>query len=120
MKTLVIVAHGSRLQQSNDEVINFSNKLKDLNKNKINIRYAFLELTKPSITECIEDIINNEDAREIQVLPYFLAEGKHVKVDIPNEIEELRTNNKNVEIELLPHLGKFDGLANFILTSLED
>lgn len=120
MKTLVIVAHGSRLQQSNDEVINFANKLKELNKNEINIKYAFLELTNPSITECIEEIINNDDCLEIQVLPYFLAEGKHVKVDIPNELEQLRINNQDMKIELLPHLGKFDGLAKFILTSLED
>ena len=71
MKTLVIVAHGSRLQQSNDEVINFSNKLKKLNTNEINIKYAFLELTKPSITECIEEIINNDDCSEIQVFTLF-------------------------------------------------
>lgn len=120
MKTLVIVAHGSRLQQSNDEVINFTNKLKELNKSKIDIKYAFLELAKPSIKESIEEIIKKGDSLDIQVLPYFLAEGKHVKVDIPNELEELRSSNKNLKLELLPHLGKFEGLASFILGSLED
>lgn len=119
MKTLVVVAHGSRLEQSNDEVISFVDKLKELNSDNIYIKYAFLEFAQPTISECIEDVISRGESSEIQVLPYFLAEGKHVKVDIPNEIEEIKNNNKNIKLELLPHLGKFDGLGSFILTSLK-
>jgi sirohydrochlorin cobaltochelatase len=47
MEALIIVAHGSKIKSSNDEIIEISNKIKNKNENTF---YAFLELSEPSFS----------------------------------------------------------------------
>lgn len=116
MKLLVIVAHGSRVKTSNDEIINLTKKLNSECKDKnLKIIPAFLELCEPSIYDAIKNQINN-GYNQIKVFPYFLAEGKHVKQDIPQEIENLKKEFKKVDIELLPHLGNYKEIVSLILS----
>lgn len=115
MKALIIVAHGSRLETSNEEIIALSNKVQENTNKNLLIKSAFLELAKPGISDCISDCIENENVSEIDVFPYFLAAGVHVKVDIPDEINLLKSKYPHININLLPHLGKCDGLINVIL-----
>ena len=58
MKALVLVAHGSRREASNEEVINLSRVIKqDMNKEYDVVQAGFLELAKPSIPDSIENCI---------------------------------------------------------------
>ncbi|MGP2655772.1 sirohydrochlorin chelatase [Malaciobacter sp. WC5094] len=117
MNTLLIIAHGSRLKESNDEIIDFANSIKDLSNRDFEVRYAYLELAQPNIFDSLEECLTKKPNGKIKVLPYFLAKGKHVKVDIPNEIEKIKSIYKNAEIEVLPHLGKINGLAQLIVNN---
>ncbi|RXI43978.1 hypothetical protein CRU99_06020 [Malaciobacter mytili] len=118
MTTLIIVAHGSKLESSNMEVIELVKNIKKEN-NSLHITYAFLELSKPSLLEEIEEQIKT-GAKEIKVFPYFLAAGKHVKSDIPNIIEQSRVHYPNIKFELLPHLGICKGISSLILSNILD
>ena len=116
MNILIIVAHGSRLKESNDEINAFSKKIQKLCDKETIIKYAFLELAEPSITKVLEDIKNESTQKiKIDILPYFLAEGRHVKMDIPNEIKKFLKENESFDINILPHIGKTDGLMNLLL-----
>lgn len=118
MNILILVAHGSRLQESNEEIINFSKKIKNNADENTIIKYAFLELAEPNIYETLEKVNLEYKNANIKILPYFLAYGKHVKVDIPNEVKKFQENHKNTKITILPHIGKYDGLVNLILENI--
>jgi len=115
MKTLIIVAHGSRLKESNEEIIKFTQKIKEEANNDFFVTYAFLELAEPSIYDALKKTVVENNSFDIEVLPYFLAKGRHVKEDIPNDIEKFKKEFKNVNVKLLPHLGATEGLCSLIL-----
>ena len=114
MKALIIVAHGSRRQVSNDEV----NALTEIMKQTLTEEYpiietGFLELANPPIPEAIEICIE-KGATDICVIPYFLSTGTHVQRDIPEEINKSKLKHKNTPITLLPHIGGSAGMRDLI------
>ena len=105
MKSLVIVAHGSRRERSNKEVLELIDSLQHKIKDEYPIiESSFLELASPSIEEAIEKCIQ-QGSTDIKILPYFLSAGKHVHEDIPQEVERAAMSNKQISVEVLPHLG---------------
>lgn len=113
--TLLIVAHGSRRQASNDEVRALAARLRAAKHADIGeVQIAFLELAEPSIADSLASCVNL-GAQEIVVFPYFLAAGTHVAADIPEEIAAFRERNPHVKISLTPHLGAAPTLTQAIL-----
>ncbi|CAA6816435.1 MAG: Sirohydrochlorin ferrochelatase family protein [uncultured Campylobacterales bacterium] len=116
MKSLIIIAHGSKLSTSNQEIIDLSI---NISKNSdLNIEYAFLEFAQPNLIQSITNCIN-KGATEISVFPYFLARGKHVKFDIPDIIKEQSKVNPDIKISLMEHFGKLQGIEKLILENCE-
>jgi len=113
MTALLIAAHGSRLAQSNNEVIDLADKLRHSGSVKYDlVQTAFLELSGPFIAEGIRSCIA-EGATSITVFPYFLNSGRHVIRDIPDRVGELSRQYPDVTIRIVPHLG-----ASPLLTEL--
>lgn len=114
MKALVIVAHGSRNEASNTEVfVRVSEVTERLGKAFDIVETGFLELAKPGIEEIIEKCVQ-AGARRVDVLPFFLAAGRHVQSDIPEEIELLKNRHVDVEINLLNYLGAATDMTDFL------
>lgn len=102
---LIIVAHGSRRDASNEEVMQLGEKVKPLVHAKYEVvKTAFLEFATPSlersITECAK-----EGMTDIVILPYFLASGNHVTLDIPAVIAQMNMLYPDVKITLKAHVG---------------
>ena len=58
MKALVIIAHGSRREESNYEIARLTNEVRDLVNNEFEIvEYSFLEMAKPLLIDVIENDI---------------------------------------------------------------
>ena len=115
MKSLVIVAHGSRRQASNDEVRELSSRIESLTGESFDqVKTAFLELAEPSIPGGIEQCIE-KGAKEIIVLPYFLSAGRHVTDDIPGEVDMVRNKYPEVSIKITPYLGTIDKIADLMV-----
>ena len=88
MKALLLVAHGSRRKQSNNEVILLADELRNNCSQQYNIvNAAFLELSEVLIPDGIKKCVD-EGASSIIVLPYFLNSGRHVIEDIPNIVND--------------------------------
>lgn len=118
MEALIIVAHGSKMKSSNDEIIVISEKIKvKLEDFNIEVYHAFLELTEPSLFIAINNAIKNK-CKKIKIFPYFLAAGKHVMQDIPNEIKKFKKLYPQIEFKLLPHIGQCNGIENMIISNL--
>ncbi|MEN8106772.1 MAG: CbiX/SirB N-terminal domain-containing protein [Pseudomonadota bacterium] len=120
MKSLLLVAHGSRRTESNDEVRQLARDLEA----KVDGEYgqvacAFLELAEPSIPDGLRAMIR-AGAYEVIVLPYFLSAGRHVATDIPAEVNIIRAESPGVEITLAPYLGASSGVVDLLLGLAEE
>ena len=105
MKALLLIAHGSRRQASNDEVKQLAEKLKTMMDNEYPIVLAgFLELAEPLIPDGLEQC-KTLGANEIYVVPYFLSAGRHVQKDVPEEINAWQKLNSNIQVHQLPYIG---------------
>lgn len=114
MKQLLIVAHGSRRESSNDEVKRLAVKVADnLQLSREQVSVAFLELTSPSILLALDNCFS-EGCEEVLVLPYFLSSGNHVVKDLPEEISNALLKWPNKEITILPHIGASDAMVSLI------
>ncbi len=110
-----MVAHGSRLTDSNHEVVNIADNLtKALPKTHGKVSVAFLELAEPSIPDALQQHID-EGVTHIVVLPYFLAAGTHVNNDIPKIIRAIKQKNDNIQIDLHPHLGAIKNMTQLLI-----
>lgn len=116
MEALIIVAHGSKVHSSNEEIIEITNKIRLEVNDEVNhlITHAFLEITEPSIFHSINKAVL-ENCKVIKIFPYFLAAGKHVQEDIPNEIKRFKKRFPEIDFILLPHFGKCAGIESMIL-----
>jgi sirohydrochlorin cobaltochelatase len=118
MDALIIVAHGSRLKSSNDEIVNIANNIKaNYDENEMLVLHAFLELTDPSIYHTLNKAVSH-GCKKIKIFPYFLAAGKHVKDDIPSEIKQFKKRYPEVEFILLPHIGQCKGIEDLIISNV--
>lgn len=118
MKSLLLIAHGSRLETSNLEIRQLADKLRAKAGDHFSrVSAAFLEIARPSIPEAIDGIIK-EGTTEIIVLPCFLAAGKHIVRDIPAALEEKRGQYPQVAIRLAPYLGTADEALTDLLFAL--
>jgi sirohydrochlorin ferrochelatase len=115
MKSLLLVAHGSRRAESNDEVRQLALQLEaSANGQFDQIACAFLELAEPSIPDGLRAAIR-AGATEVTVLPYFLSAGRHVVTDIPGEVNIIRAESPEVKIILAPYLGASPAVVDLLL-----
>jgi len=105
MRALLIVAHGSRLVESNAEIAMLSKKVARIaEENFPLVACAFLELADPSIPQGVAQMVE-EGADSIVVVPYFLAQGTHVKNDIPKAVLQAQAEHPNVSITISNYFG---------------
>jgi sirohydrochlorin ferrochelatase len=115
MKSLLVIAHGSRREASNDEIRELTERITEkAGANFDLIVPAFLELAEPSIPEGIK-ICAEKGATEILVMPYFLSAGRHVAEDIPGEVDSVRDHYPGVNIRILPYLGSLEVIPDIMI-----
>ena len=118
MKALLIVAHGSRRKESNDEVRRLATRIGENSGPAFGlVSSAFLEISSPQIDSAVHDLVE-DGVDEIKVFPYFLAAGNHVVNDIPKLIAEEEENYPDVHFEILPHLGALQGISTLVLNQI--
>ena len=114
MKSLLIIAHGCRIEAANDEVHHLAQRIEQSSEPMFGrVAAAFLEITGPKVDAAITNLIN-EGATEIAVFPYFLVAGTHVARDIPRIIEEIREAYPDIRFEIFPHLGVIQGIDTLV------
>ncbi len=115
MKALLIVAHGSRRVESNDEVRELTAQMRlRAGSEYSDVRCAFLELAEPSIPDGIVQCVA-QGAVEVVVLPYFLSAGRHVAKDIPELVAQTQARVPQANIRIAPYLGLSTGLIDALL-----
>lgn len=80
----------------------------------LRVELAFLELMAPSLPETAAGLVDEGFAR-IVVLPMFIAQGGHLKHDLPQIIDELRAAYPQVHFEQAAALGDADAIVHAIV-----
>ena len=120
MKALLVVAHGSRRAESNDEVRQLTGRLESQTESVFDrVQCAFLELAEPSIPDGLRAALH-AGAEQVTVVPYFLSAGRHVVTDIPAEIDVVRGEYPDADIMLAPYLGAAPGLVDLLLQQAQN
>lgn len=119
-KALLIVAHGSRRQESNTEIKQIAEKVAERSQATfVFVSAAFLEIADPSIPQGLEQCVAN-GANEIVVFPYFLSAGRHVVEDIPREVNQFLSSYPDVSVKIASYLGSSETLLDVILSISEN
>ena len=112
---LIVLAHGSRRRQSNEEVAALAAKLHDaLQENYVRVTHAYLELLPPTLGDAAAELIA-EGIAEITVYPFFLNTGNHVEQDVPALLDELRELHPDTTFRLLRHFGSSEEIVPLIV-----
>ena len=120
MNILLLVAHGSRREESNLEVVSLSKQMAKFNSNPFDkVMPAFLEFASPSIPEAIKKC-NEMGAKSITVLPYFLSAGVHINRDIPSEVENASQDFPNLNITIANYFGSREEIAEILMKTALD
>lgn len=79
----------------------------------LTVEIAFLELMQPTLDECVAELARNGH-RKVTIAPLFLAQGGHLKRDVPRLVADLGTQHPTVQMTVLPAIGEVPALLNAI------
>ena len=86
------------------------------------IRLAYLEIMQPTLEEALAQVLD-DGATGITVFPLFMAQGGHLKHDLPRILERLRAAHPHVPIALAPPIGEvpelLEAIAAWVLREAE-
>ena len=115
----MLIAHGSRKPEAKDEILKLTGKLKKTLAGKYNmVSSAFLERATPTVPEVVQEFID-AGAKDILIIPYLLATGRHVAADIPGMVTEFNHRYPDITIRVLPHIGTSKDMPSLIQKHVE-
>ena len=109
---ILILAHGSRRQETDRILESLAKKVKDKTGEGL-IFTAYLQFSQPNLETGIEYLIE-KGATLIKVIPMFIFDGIHVTQDIPEELNAIMAKHPGIEVKMSRHLGDDDRIADII------
>ncbi|HKQ25143.1 MAG TPA: CbiX/SirB N-terminal domain-containing protein [Burkholderiales bacterium] len=110
--SIVLFAHGARDPEWAAPFHRIAARLREARPN-IPVRLAFLELMQPALGEAVAGL-EAEGITRITVVPLFLAQGGHLKEDLPQLLDEIRVSHRDVTIDVTPAIGDSEALTSAI------
>jgi sirohydrochlorin cobaltochelatase len=77
------------------------------------VALAYLEITAPTLEDAAAALVAS-GAREVAVVPVFLAPGGHVRRDLPLIVERLQGRHPGARFRVLPTIGEADAVTGAI------
>src|SRR5262245_51180353 len=115
---LLLIAHGSRHDEANDDLLHVMTELRRRGEYSI-IEASFLELAEPDINaggaRCVE-----QGAKRVVLVPYFLSAGVHVRHDLATARQHLAERFPQVEFRLAEPLGRHPLLIDVVAERVDE
>ena len=118
MRGIVLLAHGARDPQWAEPFEAIRERVRS-SRPEYPIALAYLEMMQPTLEEAIAAVCN-EGASSITVFPLFLAQGSHLKQDVPRILDAIRASYPNTPIAIEPALGEVPELLQAITAWILD
>jgi len=117
MRGIVLFAHGARDPQWAQPFAAIRERVRAA-RPEYPIEIAFLESMQPTLEEAIASVIG-EGALAVTVFPLFMAQGGHLKQDLPRILDAIRATHPHIPIALEPPIGEvpeiLQAIAGWIL-----
>ena len=82
------------------------------------VESAFLEHMTPTLEDAASDLIAR-GATELSVVPVFIANGGHLREDLPRRVDALSALHPGVPIRIAPPIGEVDTILSAITGWIE-
>ena len=79
----------------------------------VRVKLAFLELMQPTLASAVTGLAD-EGVGHITVVPLFLAQGGHLKEDLPRLLDDIRSRHPGLRIDVTSAIGDSEDLTNAI------
>ena len=73
------------------------------------VRLAFLEFMSPTLADAGAALVE-DGCRVVHVVPLFLGAGGHVRKDVPQLLDELRSGHRDITFALHTAIGEHDAV----------
>ncbi len=103
MRGIVLFAHGARDPEWARPFEAIRDRVRQ-SRPECPISLAFLEMMSPSLEEAIAEVVR-EGASTVVVFPLFMAQGGHLKHDLPRILDEIRAALPHIPICLESAVG---------------
>lgn len=110
---LLLIAHGSRQTEANDDLIHLTKQLRACGLYDC-VEASFLEMAEPTIDEGGELCVQ-AGAERVILLPFFLSAGIHVQRDLTEARRRLAERHTHVRFDLARPLSRHPLLVDIVL-----
>jgi sirohydrochlorin ferrochelatase len=114
---VVLIDHGSREPAANAVVEELAEALRQRLPGPVEV--AHLELAPPDLAAAVARCVGR-GAREVVVVPFFLAPGRHSAKDIPALAEAAAARHPGVPVRVAPPLGAHPALVEALLDRISE
>ncbi|SRR5581483_2144122 len=99
---VILFAHGAR---EPEWALPFEQLRDRLRASGMRVEIAYLGSMRPPLEEAVASLARQGAAR-MTIVPMFLAQGGHLKEDLPRMVADIRAMHPEVELAVTPALGE--------------
>ncbi|MDE1981746.1 MAG: CbiX/SirB N-terminal domain-containing protein [Betaproteobacteria bacterium] len=109
---VILFAHGARDPQWAEPFRRIREQV-SLQRPGVKVELAFLELMTPDLSQCVHELAQG-GVRQMTLVPLFMAQGGHLKKDLPPMVSELENAHPGLRIHVTPAIGESAALLSAI------
>jgi len=110
--SIILFAHGARDPEWAAPFRRIAARLRQARPN-LPVQPAFLELMRPALADAVAGMAA-EGVTRITLVPLFLAQGGHLKEDLPRLLEDIRHSHPGITIDVTQAIGDSEVLSSAI------
>ena len=107
--SIILFAHGARDPEWAAPFRRIAARLREERSN-LPVQLAFLDLMQPALADAVSGMAAEGIAR-ITLVPLFLAQGGHLKEDLPRLLDDIRRGHPGVTIDVTQAIGDSEVLT---------
>ena len=117
-ETIILMGHGSRVPGAGRDMEEVAQRLRD-KYGYPRVEICFVSRLGPHFPEIFENCVN-QGAKKVLAIPYFLHEGLHLLLDIPEMMQKEAKRFPHVKLILGRSLGFDEGLVDLVERRIEE
>jgi sirohydrochlorin cobaltochelatase len=109
---IVLFAHGARDPSWAEPFRRIVARMRQ-KQSGVRVELAFLEAMEPKLDAAVAGLAA-EGIRHVTVVPLFLAQGGHLKEDLPRLLDDIRARHPSLRIDVTQAIGDSEDLTDAI------
>lgn len=115
---VILLGHGSRVEKAGGDMERVAAILKDRHGFPM-VEYCFMSRLPPHFPETLAGLVER-GATQVLVIPYFLHTGLHIRLDIPEMMQQEAAKHPGLRLQLGGNLGYDDILVELVRKRIDE